>query len=44
MIERYFGTEEDDKAIAPQVDENAQQFHFGVPDGAASTQSDNFEF
>lgn len=31
MIERYFGTEEEDKAVAPQMDENAQQYEFNAP-------------
>ncbi|XP_078327247.1 uncharacterized protein LOC111103812 isoform X1 [Crassostrea virginica] len=31
MIERYFGTEEEDKAVAPQMDENAQQYAFNAP-------------
>ncbi|XP_061176640.1 importin subunit alpha-7-like [Saccostrea echinata] len=31
MIERYFGTEEEDKAVAPQLDENAQQYEFNAP-------------
>jgi importin subunit alpha-2 len=31
MIERYFGTEEEDKALAPQMDENAQQYEFNAP-------------
>lgn len=31
MIERYFGTEEEDKAVAPQMDENAQQYQFNPP-------------
>ncbi|XP_041353944.1 importin subunit alpha-6-like [Gigantopelta aegis] len=30
IIEKYFGTEEEDKVIAPQMDENSQQFQFGV--------------
>ena len=30
IIERYFGTEEEDKSIAPQTDENAQQFQFSA--------------
>ncbi|CAI9718470.1 importin subunit alpha-7 isoform X1 [Octopus vulgaris] len=28
IIERYFGTEEEDKGIVPATDENAQQFQF----------------
>ncbi|XP_050393133.1 importin subunit alpha-7 isoform X1 [Patella vulgata] len=34
IIEKYFGSEEEDKAIAPQVDENNQQFAFGAPENA----------
>lgn len=30
IIERYFGTDEEDKDLAPQVDENAQQFQFNA--------------
>ncbi|CAH1799954.1 unnamed protein product [Owenia fusiformis] len=30
IIERYFGTEEEDKEIAPDVDANAQQYQFNV--------------
>ena len=30
IIERYFGTEDEDKELAPTVDENAQQFEFNA--------------
>ena len=30
IIERYFGTEEEDKQLVPNVDENAQQFQFNA--------------
>ena len=37
MIERYFGTEEEDSKLAPQIDESAQQYQFSsgekAPDG-----------
>lgn len=28
IIEKYFGSEDEDKALAPQVDENAHQYQF----------------
>ncbi|GFR59674.1 importin subunit alpha [Elysia marginata] len=41
IIERYFGTEEEDKALAPSMDQAAQQYQFG---GDASAQLGNFQF
>lgn len=29
IIERFFGTDEEDEKLAPQVDENSQQYNFG---------------
>jgi hypothetical protein len=40
MIEKYFGTEEEDKAVAPQVDENMQQYQFNTN----NAQMGGFEF
>ena len=34
IIERYFGTEDDVKAIAPQIDADAQQYQFNVGENA----------
>lgn len=34
MIERYFGSEEEDRAIAPEVDQNSEQFQFQAADNA----------
>nr|KAG5704948.1 hypothetical protein BaRGS_022790 [Batillaria attramentaria] len=34
IIERYFSTEEEDKVIAPQLDQNAQQYQFGGQENA----------
>lgn len=34
IIERYFGTEDEDKDVAPKVDESAQQFEFNAGDNA----------
>lgn len=34
IIERYFSTEEEDKVIAPQLDQNAQQYQFGAQENA----------
>lgn len=34
MIERYFGTEEEDGAIAPEVDQNADQYQFQAANNA----------
>ncbi|XP_020709526.1 importin subunit alpha-7 isoform X1 [Athalia rosae] len=34
IIERYFGSEEDDVRIAPQVDSQGQQFQFTAPDSS----------
>lgn len=34
IIEKYFGTDEEDKGIAPQVDENNQQFEFNAAQNA----------
>ncbi|XP_013416574.1 importin subunit alpha-7 [Lingula anatina] len=41
IIEKYFGTEEEDKTLAPQVDENAQQFQFN---GGQNAPQGGFEF
>ncbi|XP_033741103.1 importin subunit alpha-7-like [Pecten maximus] len=41
MIERYFGTEEEDKTVAPQIDENSQQFQFNPSENVAL---DGFQF
>lgn len=42
MIERYFGTEEEDKVVAPQIDENAQQYQFNA--GQDNVPMDGFKF
>ena len=34
MIERYFGTEEEDRAIAPEVDQNSEQYQFNAAQNA----------
>lgn len=34
MIERYFGTEEEDRAIAPEVDQNSEQYQFQTANDA----------
>lgn len=34
IIERYFSSEEEDKVLAPQLDQNAQQFQFGGQENA----------
>ena len=34
IIERYFGSEEEDKELAPDVDENSQQYQFNAGDNA----------
>jgi importin subunit alpha-2 len=34
IIERYFSTDEEDKGVAPQLDQNAQQFQFGAQENA----------
>lgn len=34
MIERYFGTEEEDRGIAPEVDQNSEQYQFKAADNA----------
>jgi hypothetical protein len=34
MIERYFGTEEEDRGIAPEVDQNSEQYQFQAADNA----------
>lgn len=34
IIERFFSTEEEDKVIAPQLDQNAQQYQFGMQENA----------
>ena len=38
MIERYFSTEEEDRAIAPEVDQNAEQFQFQASEPAGGFQ------
>ena len=32
IIERFFGSEEEDKDLAPDVDENSQQYQFNAGD------------
>ena len=48
IIERYFGTEEEDASLAPQVDEQAQQYQFNVVNTAeqnnAAGAGDSFRF
>lgn len=34
IIERYFGSEEEDAKIAPSVDSQGQQFQFPAPDSS----------
>ncbi|KAL3881359.1 hypothetical protein ACJMK2_027808 [Sinanodonta woodiana] len=34
MIERYFGTEDEDRAVAPEVDQNSQQYQFNAQQNA----------
>lgn len=41
IIERYFGTEEEDKALAPQMDQASQQYQFS---GDTSTPMGGFKF
>ena len=41
IIERYFSSEEEDKVLAPQLDENAQQFQFG---GQQNAPAGGFQF
>jgi len=36
IIERYFGTEEEDKALAPGMDQASQQFHFSGGDSGSA--------
>ena len=38
MIEKYFSTEEEDRAIAPEVDQNAEQFQFQASEPASGFQ------
>ncbi|RWS15728.1 Importin subunit alpha-7-like protein [Dinothrombium tinctorium] len=35
IIERYFGTDDEEQNVAPVVDENNQQFQFGAPSDSA---------
>lgn len=46
IIERYFGTEEEDQNIAPAVSgDQMQQFEFGTSSGAAGLNAEtSFEF
>ena len=47
IIERYFGTEEEDASLAPQVDEQAQQYQFNVntaEQNNAAGAGDSFRF
>lgn len=41
IIEKYFGTEEEDKDIAPQVDKTSQQFQFN---NTQNLPMDGFQF
>ncbi|KAK3739880.1 hypothetical protein RRG08_020323 [Elysia crispata] len=41
IIERYFGTEEEDKSLAPAMDQASQQYQFG---GDTATPLGNFQF
>lgn len=34
IIERYFGTEEEDTKVAPRIDENEAQFQFSAGENA----------
>ena len=34
IIEKYFGPEEEDKDVAPSIDENAQQYQFNIDQSA----------
>ena len=45
IIERYFGTDEEDAALAPAVDAQAQQFRFDVnTESNAAAAGDSFQF
>ena len=44
MIERFFGTEEEDSRVAPQVDEAAQQFQFSAGDNAQAPAGEGYQF
>lgn len=44
IIERYFGTEEEDTGIVPAADGQAQQFQFAAPNGANQPPSGGFLF
>ena len=41
IIEKFFGSEEDDTKVAPAVDENAQQFQFNQQQNLNQEQSNN---
>ncbi|XP_076673171.1 karyopherin alpha1 [Andrena cerasifolii] len=43
IIERYFGSEEEDTRIVPNIDSQGQQFQFGAPD-SSQLQVQGFEF
>ena len=43
IIERYFGSEEEDTRIAPSVDSQSQQFQFTTPD-SSQVPMQGFEF
>jgi hypothetical protein len=47
IIERYFGSEDEETNLAPSVDENNQQFQFGAGAGAGregESQPQPFDF
>jgi importin subunit alpha-1 len=43
IIEKYFGTDEEESNIVPSVDENAQQFTFGAQ-ASGTNDANNFQF
>lgn len=44
IIERYFGTEEEESNLAPQIDENNQAFTFGSSDQNPDSTTPQFKF
>ena len=44
IIDRYFNNDEEQTNIAPNVDENNQQFTFGAPPAAGGQDGNQFNF
>lgn len=44
IIERYFGTEEEDKSLAPEMDQASQQYTFSAGGDGGNPPAGGFQF